>query len=137
MSGVGGTDAFGAAPRVLIVDDDEHVLDFVAMALSEEGFDVQTAANGALALERIDEHWPNVIILDLWMPVMDGWTFLREYRRRPGPRAPVIALTAAQYDPSQSAAIEAEGFLPKPFSLDALIGLVSLYTGHPTAAGVE
>lgn len=109
------------APRVLIVDDDEHILDFLGLALEDEGYEVDTAHNGADALTRVEASPPDVILLDLWMPVMDGWQFLREYRARPGPHAAVIALTAAQYDPVQHTDIDADAFLTKPFSLDTLI----------------
>lgn len=129
-AGIGGYGTDGGSPCVLVVDDDEHILDMVQMALSDEGFEVATAANGADALRAIRMRQPNVIILDLWMPVMDGWQFLDEYRQQPGPHAPVIALTAAQFQPSQQTAVDAHDFIPKPFSLDTLIGLVNLYTGR-------
>ena len=127
VSPAGSDAAASVRPRVLVVDDDVNILDFLALALEDEGFEVDTAANGALALERLNataERPPAVIILDLWMPVLDGQGFLREYRKRAGPHAAVIALTAAQYDAAMGAAVEAEGFLTKPFSLDELIGLV-------------
>lgn len=111
-------------PRVLIVDDDQHILGFLGLALEDEGYDVATAPNGAVALERVAERAPALIILDLWMPVMDGWRFLRAYRERAEPQAPVIALTAAQYDASRQTLTEADAFLTKPFSLDELIDLV-------------
>src|SRR5687768_4237804 len=119
-----------AAPkaRVLIVDDDLNILDFLSIALEDEGYAVETAENGAIALERLDSREPSenptIIILDLWMPVMDGLSFLRAYRERPAPHAAVIALTAAQYDSAQSTLVDADGFLTKPFSLDDLINLV-------------
>jgi CheY-like chemotaxis protein len=109
---------------VLLVDDDENILDFLGIALQDEGYEVLTARHGAAALESVAQHPPRVIVLDLWMPVMDGWEFLREYRALPGPHAAIIALTAAQYDTSRSTQIEAEAFLTKPFSLDSLIQLV-------------
>ena len=116
--------AQGDQPRVLIVDDDEHILDFLGLALEDEGYLVETASNGAEALERVATSAPDVILLDLWMPVMDGWQFLREYRAQPGPHAAVIALTAAQYDPARHTDIDADAFLTKPFSLDTLIDRV-------------
>jgi len=129
MAGVGGSGP-GGNPRVLVVDDDEHIVDFLGLALSDEGYEVESAPNGAIALEIVKLRPPGVIILDMWMPVMDGWQFLTNYRALPGPHAPVIALTAAQYDPSRSAGIEADGFLTKPFSLDSLIQLVDVYAGR-------
>ena len=132
------SDADAAAslrPLVLIVDDDPNILDFLSIALDDEGFDVETTQNGAEALEWLDRHAarpPAVVILDLWMPVMDGRAFLRAYRERPGPRAAVIALTAAQYDAAKSAGVDAEAFLPKPFSLDDLIGVVKQFANVST-----
>ena len=118
-------------PRVLIVDDDLNILDFLSLALEDEGYAVETAENGAVALERLDgtapEEHPSIIILDLWMPVMDGLSFLRAYRERPTSRAAVIALTAAHYDSTQATLVEADGFLTKPFSLDDLIELVNQF----------
>ena len=113
----------GAAERarVLIVDDDAHIQEFLGLALEDEGYEVVTASHGAAALERVAEGKPAVIILDLWTPVMDGFSFLREYRARPGPHAPVIALTAAQYDSARQTLTDADAFLTKPFSLDALL----------------
>ena len=116
--------------RVLLVDDDEHILDFLGLALRDEGYTVTTARHGAEALDVLRREPPHVIILDLWMPVMDGEQFLREYRALPGPHAAVIALTAAQYDPNRSAGVEADDFLTKPFSLDSLIGLVGRHAGQ-------
>jgi DNA-binding response OmpR family regulator len=113
---------------VLIVDDDENILDFLGIALEDEGYEVRTARHGADALQSVAQRPPRVIVLDLWMPVMDGWQFLREYRSSPGPHAAVIALTAAQYDTSHGTQIEAEAFLTKPFSLDSLIQLVDSLT---------
>ena len=132
-----GSAAAASRPRVLLVDDDTNILDFLGLALEDEGYEVETATHGKAALDqlqRMEETGggaPEIIILDLWMPVMDGPAFLRAYRERPGPHAPVIALTAAQYDAAQSAAVEADGFLTKPFSLDELIELVGRFVGVP------
>ena len=121
-----------ARPVVLIVDDDPNILDFLSIALDDEGFQVHTAANGADGidwLERNAECQPAVIILDLWMPVMDGYAFLKAFRARPAPHAAVLALTAAQYSAANGPAIDAEEFLTKPFSLDDLIDVVKRLAG--------
>jgi len=127
-------------PRVLVVDDDHHIQDFLGLALEDEGFEVETARNGQEALDKLGRvdagaRQPHVIVLDLWMPVMDGPTFLRKYRQKPGPHAAVIALTAAHYDGARQTQVDADGFLTKPFSLDALIDLVRQHAGPVAETG--
>jgi two-component system, chemotaxis family, chemotaxis protein CheY len=110
--------------RVLVVDDDESIRDLVEMALSAEGHLVMTAPHGAAALEAIAVSPPDVILLDMKMPVMDGWAFARAYREVPGPHAPIIVVTAAQDAASRAADVAADGHLPKPFDLDDLFRMI-------------
>src|SRR5262245_5881913 len=107
--------------RVLVIDDDPSIRQVVRYALSDEGFQVDEAPNGARAFEVIDRVHPDVILLDMKMPVMDGWEFARRYRDRFGHRAPIIVVTAATDAALRGAEVEAEHFLAKPFDLDALI----------------
>jgi two-component system chemotaxis response regulator CheY len=113
--------------RILVVDDDESIGEFVSMALADEGYDVVTALNGATALELIERERPDVILLDMRMPIMDGWEFARRYREMTGPHAPIIVVTAARDASDRAAQIEADGVLAKPFNLDDLLGLVDRY----------
>ena len=113
--------------RVLVVDDDESIRDLVEMALSAEGHQVMTAPDGAAALEAIAVSPPDVILLDMKMPVMDGWAFARAYREAPGPHAPIVVVTAAQDAASRAAEVAADGHLPKPFDLDELFRVVAEY----------
>ncbi len=113
-----------ATGPVLVVDDDEGIREFVAIALSDEGYEVATATDGAAALELVEQRPPAVILLDMRMPVMDGWAFTREYRRRPGPHAPIVVVTAARDAGDRAAQIGAEGVLPKPFRLAELLDVV-------------
>jgi CheY-like chemotaxis protein len=111
-------------PRVLLVDDDEGICDFVKMALHDAGFDVATAHNGRVALELLPSFQPRVILLDMRMPQMDGWEFSRAYRETPGPHAPIVVVTAAR-DAAQSAAeIQADAHLAKPFRVMDLLAIV-------------
>jgi two-component system chemotaxis response regulator CheY len=112
---------------VLVVDDDEEIREFVDMALSSEGYEVVSAPHGAAALELIQQRSPSMILLDMRMPVMDGWAFARAYRERPGPHAPIIVVTAAQDAADRAAQIDADGFLSKPFGLDELLMLIDHY----------
>ena len=107
--------------RVLIVDDDDSIRDFVAMALGLEGCDVRTARHGRDALDVAGQWRPDLIILDLNMPVMDGWTFRVEQRRSPVLASiPVIVTSAGQNLQRRREVLEPCTFLPKPFELDDL-----------------
>src|SRR3954468_19892351 len=110
---------------VLVVDDDDNIREFVSLALLGEGHDVQTANNGAVALERVQMISPDVILLDMRMPVMDGWQFATAYRQLPGPHANVVVMTAARDATRSAAEIDADAHLAKPFELDQLLDLVA------------
>src|SRR3954452_18447721 len=82
---------------VLIVDDAPEIREIVTTLLEEDGYDVASAANGAEALCKASAHQPDAIILDVTMPVMDGWQFLEQWRVRPPERrAPVLVLSAVR-----------------------------------------
>ena len=123
----GMAEAAGGGP-VLVVDDDAPIREVVDALLSEEGYEVVTAADGAAALARLRERPPGLILLDLRMPGMDGWAFARAYRRSPGPHAPIVVLTAAREAAERAAQIGADGVLSKPFDLDELLDLVGRHT---------
>ena len=110
--------------RVLVVEDDPAIRQLIAFALSDEGYEVEEAANGRTALERVERQHPDLIILDMKMPEMDGWQFARLYRARYDHRVPIIVLTAARDAAQRSGDIEAEDYVAKPFDLDQLIGHV-------------
>ncbi|HZQ98660.1 MAG TPA: response regulator [Chloroflexota bacterium] len=112
---------------VLVVDDDEAILDVVQMVLSEAGYEVLTAADGAEALAAADRRPPRVILLDMRMPVMDGWQFARAYRQAPGPHAPIVVVTAAVDAARRAAEVDAEDVLPKPFRVEELLAVVDRY----------
>jgi CheY-like chemotaxis protein len=116
-----------AADRVLVVEDQQDIREFVAFVLQSEGYCVSTADNGAVALEQVARKPVNVVLLDMRMPVMDGWAFAEAYRQRPGPHAPIVVLTAANDAPVRAAQIQAEAYLGKPFELDDLLKVVARY----------
>ncbi|CAA9555171.1 MAG: hypothetical protein AVDCRST_MAG88-1052 [uncultured Thermomicrobiales bacterium] len=109
---------------ILVVDDDEGIREFVSLVLEDEGYEVLTAPHGAAALALVAHRLPAVILLDMRMPVMDGWQFAQAYRQRPGPHAPIIVVTAAREAGERGTQIDAEGVLPKPFHLAELLALV-------------
>jgi CheY-like chemotaxis protein len=121
--------------RVLVVDDDEFIRSCVVDILRDEGYDVFDAPHGAAALALIDESPPDVILLDMRMPVLDGWGFARAYRDRPGPHAPIVVMTAAQDAAQRAAQVNSASFIAKPFQIDELIDCVARYTSAtPRAA---
>jgi len=112
----------GATPRVLVVDDDPAIRDFVGQALEEEGYEVRLAVNGQDALTTLSD-WPaNLIVLDLMMPTMDGWTFRdRQRESKALANIPVIVMSAARNLVGQTERLAPAAILPKPFDLDALL----------------
>jgi len=112
----------------LVVDDDEGIRELIVSALSEEGYDVASAADGSEALTLLDSYEPGVILLDMRMPGMDGWQFARAYRSRPGRHAPIVICTAALDVQREASDIGAEGFLGKPFQLEDLLNAVEHQT---------
>ena len=107
-----------SALTVLIVDDDASIRLLVSAVLSEEGFHVVKAANGAEALAQVTAAHPGVIVLDLEMPVMDGRAFFHELRDV-GNHTPVVILSANGARQAQRE-LGAEGAIEKPFELVAL-----------------
>ena len=109
---------------ILIVEDDEDLRDLVKMMLELEGFDVQTAQHGREALELVGESMPDLILLDIKMPVMDGWSFAVEFRARYGSSAPIVVMTAAEHAAARAQEVGAKGWISKPFAYDDLVTLV-------------
>jgi CheY-like chemotaxis protein len=115
------------ASRILVVEDDEATRDVMCTALDDAGYEVIAAANGADALDLmllIGKRQPDLILLDLYMPRLDGWKFAQEYLLMPSPRAPIVVTTAASDAAEQAARINADGFLGKPFDIDELLKVV-------------
>jgi CheY-like chemotaxis protein len=108
--------------RVLVVDDESIIRNFLADGLTDEGYQVITARNGAEALMSVYQYQPDAVLLDLLMPVADGWTFLRERRVQPALAiVPVVVFSAAgKAGLHDAAALRATAVLPKPINLDAL-----------------
>lgn len=109
---------------VLVVDDDPDLRAAIEMLLEDEGWRVVTAPDGRAALERVAEQMPGLILLDMRMPVMNGWDFARAFRERYGRAAPIVVVTAAEDAASRAEEIDAEGVLSKPFRIEEVIALV-------------
>jgi two-component system, chemotaxis family, chemotaxis protein CheY len=117
---------------ILVVDDDITILLSVAELLELEGYVVATAANGAEALEKTGVLRPGLVLLDMRMPVLDGWAYARAVRDR-GLQPPIVIMTAAQDARRWADEIGADGFISKPFEADQLIAEVERIVGKPAA----
>jgi CheY-like chemotaxis protein len=102
---------------VLVVDDDDVVCDLLREALTDDGYAVATVPHGAAALELVKHHQPAVIIVDLRMPIMDGWAFVDQYRRVAKPPASILLLSALKDVEESAKRLGADGFIRKPFEL--------------------
>ncbi len=118
--------------HILVVEDDLDLLGLVEMVLQDAGYRVRTASDGLRALERVAEEMPRLILLDMRMPVMNGWEFAREFRSRYGRACPIVVVTAAENAQLRAAEIEAEGWLAKPFDLDDVLGMVTRFVAGPS-----
>lgn len=114
------------ARRVLVVDDHMATLQLVKSALEGEGMQVRTATNGAECLLSVHEEKPDLVILDVMMPVMDGFQTLHILQQSEETREiPVIMLTArsSDLDVAHGWRSGVASYLTKPFSLDQLVGM--------------
>ncbi|GEJ56309.1 response regulator [Anaeromyxobacter diazotrophicus] len=116
---------------VLVVEDDPDLLSLVEMILRDAGHEVAVASDGLQALARVEERMPAVILLDMRMPVMNGWEFAREYRARYGHPAPIVVVTAAEDARARAQEIGADAWLEKPFDLDDVVRMVDRFAAPP------
>ena len=107
--------------RILVVDDDRAIRDSLARVLGLEGYDVCTAADGAIALELIATDAPDAVLLDVMMPNVDGLMVCRVLRAERN-RVPILLLTARTETSERIAGLDAgaDDYLPKPFDLGAI-----------------
>ena len=92
--------------------------------LGDAGYATRSAANGQEALDAVSAKMPALVLLDMLMPVMDGWQCARELRARYGQALPIVVVTAAEQARARAEQIGAEGVLPKPFDIADLLRVV-------------
>jgi len=110
--------------RILVVDDEERILNFLSVKLKASGYEVLTAPNGAKGLEQVQAQEPDLVVLDLLMPKMDGLEMLKQTRTFSP--VPVIILTAKGTDTDRIKGLQlgADDYLPKPFNPDELVARI-------------
>src|ERR1700730_18140466 len=113
------------APVVLIVEDEEPIRDVITDVLRDRGFQALPAANGAEALELLDTVRPDVVVLDLLMPVMHGWAFVESYiERTDGRPIPIVVVSVNPALPRSFNRRGVRNIVAKPFDVDELLDAV-------------
>jgi two-component system, chemotaxis family, chemotaxis protein CheY len=118
-------------PQILVVEDDDSIRWLVSEVLRDDGYEVSEASNGLEALQSVGQRRPDLIVLDLMMPVMDGWTFVEECRRvRACDEVPIVVTSASHDLPRIAEELSSLGVrtcLAKPFDVAGLLALVGRY----------
>ncbi|MDH4334659.1 MAG: response regulator transcription factor, partial [Chloroflexota bacterium] len=111
-------------PAILLVDDDATLLSVLSRRLVHEGYDVQTAPSGPHALKLLERSWPQLLVVDLMMPGMDGFELCARVKRIAD--LPIIVLSAVDASEAKVRALEeyAEDYITKPFNPDELVARV-------------
>src|SRR5262245_61487827 len=118
------TSAVETSPSVLVVDDERHVVEALRAALEGRGYAVQTASNGPMALEAVSGQLPDVVLLDLAMPAMDGVEVCR--RLRLWSQVPIVVLSARTDERTKVLALDAgaDDYVSKPFGIEELLARI-------------
>jgi len=121
-----------AAASILVVDDDPAIVDIITQVLAAEGYVTRACRNGLEALDVLNEWRPDLILLDLWMPKMDGWEFRRRQLMLDVARdVPVVLLSAGGRLEEHAQTLDAAAAIPKPFDLTDLLSVVDAVLNHP------
>jgi len=129
-------DAVNAAKAILVVDDEPAILESIVEVLRDEGYAVESARNGQAALLVFEQSAPDLVLMDVMMPGLDGRAAYLAMRAHPrGQDIPVVLMSAAA-DPNRLAP-SVTAFLPKPFDLDQLLDLVAQLLSSGSTSAVE
>jgi CheY-like chemotaxis protein len=121
----------GVAVSILIVEDEHDIRVVLTEILEDEGYSVDSVPNGLEALAFLQEHHPQLILLDLGMPVMTGWEFRDQQQRDPAlADIPVILMSATPYLNRTASALRAADCLDKPIELNALLDMIEQHYSH-------
>jgi DNA-binding response OmpR family regulator len=116
-----------AVRRVLVVDDEPQVVWVIQFSLEAEGYETFTAHDGVEAMEQISANRPDLVVLDVMMPRMDGWSVLEAISKLPAesrPRVVMVTALASSIDRARAEQMGAAAYVPKPFDMDHLVGVL-------------
>lgn len=115
------------AKRILVLEDDQDVMDTLKLILLSKGYEVDVAYNGKQGVEKIKQRRPDLIVLDLTMPIMDGWAVLVALKKDPNYSAiPVVIITSSQKaeDIEKAKKFGVESYVVKPFEAQKILRIV-------------
>jgi CheY-like chemotaxis protein len=116
---------------ILVVDDDDDFREALCEVVSEAGYPVEQAENGEVALRRIAAEAPGIVLLDLKMPVLDGWGVVERLRKEPATAGiPVLILSAYGFE-WESELLGAQGFIPKSVGMEEILDRLRRVAGPP------
>jgi CheY-like chemotaxis protein len=116
---------------ILVVDDDQDFREALSEVLTEAGYPVQRAENGEVALQRVAEEAPGIVLLDLKMPVLDGWGVMERMRSDSRSSAiPILILSAYGFE-WEAELLGAQGYIPKSVGMDEILERVRKAAGPP------
>ena len=126
-------------PRVLVVDDEEHITELLSMGLSMNGFEVERASTGRGALKAIEESRPDLVVLDVMLPDLNGFDVTKRLRQAEGAgtKIPVIFLTARDTtaDKVEGLRLGSDDYMTKPFSIEELVERVKAVLRRSSGIG--
>jgi CheY-like chemotaxis protein len=114
----------GRQSSVLVIEDDPDMRSLLVLMLEDRGHHVLAASDGREGLDMLRHQTPDLILLDMKMPVMDGWEFARRYREAHDHPSPIVVMTAAEDPRRRAEEVGAAGWLGKPVELDRLYDTV-------------
>lgn len=126
--------------KIFVVDDDSNICELIRLYLEKEGYDVMTSYRGDRAVEEFSSYAPNLVVLDVMLPGLDGWQVCREIRKRSG--IPIIMLTAKgeTFDKVLGLELGADDYMVKPFEAKELVARIKAVLrryNHKDEGGVE
>ena len=126
-----------AGSKIMVVDDDSNICELLRLYLEKEGYDTILAENGTQALEKFDREKPDLILLDIMMPQLDGWQVCREIRKKSS--VPIIMITAKgdTFDKVLGLELGADDYIVKPFDTKEVVARIKAIARRVSAAPAE
>jgi len=115
---------------ILVIDDEMDMVELIETSLVPEGYRVFSASNGQEGLEKLSATRPDLIILDINMPTMNGITFCHEMHQKHGFSIPVLIISARPHSEHLIQELQVDGFLDKPFAIDNLLFNIKQILSH-------